>query len=319
MLAWVRRPGAVLVLLGLAAAVCAVLFMTLGVRGNWDFALPFRATKLATMLLVAAAIGVSTVLFQTATGNRLLTPAIMGFDTLFVLIQTVLIYWLGANAVGSVDRRLSFFMEAGAMLLFAFLLHRLLFAGGRHGLHMLALAGVVLGVLFRSLSGFVQRLIDPNEFFALQDRLFASFNNPRPALLGVTAVVMLVAFIVGLPALRRWDVLALGREAAISLGIDHRREVTRILAIVALLVAISTALVGPVTFFGLLVANLAYVLMPSHRHVHLLPAAVLLGAICLLGGQAMLEHVLGFDGTLRVVVDFLGGLTFIALLLRGRG
>lgn len=311
-------PGAVLLVLGLLAAAGVGLFMTLGVQGGWAFALPFRAGKVAAMLLVAYAIAVSTVLFQTATGNRILTPAIMGFDSLYVLIQTCLVFFLGSDAVAAADPRLVFGAEAAAMIAFSGLLYQALFAGARRSLHMLVLTGVVLGVLFRSLAGFLQRVIDPNEFAALQDRFFASFNNPHKGLLLVSALAVLGCSLAGLRALRAWDVLALGRDAAVSLGVNHRREVTRILAIVAVLVSVSTALVGPVTFFGLLVANLAYALVPSHRHVHVLPAAALIAALCLVGGETVLEQVLAFDANLRVVIDFLGGLVFIALLMRGR-
>ncbi len=311
-----RSPGRVLALLLLVLLGCVVLFMTLGVQGSWSFALQFRAGKLATMLLVAFAIGISTVLFQTATGNRVLTPAIMGFDSLYVLIQTLLIFHLGSGLVVALDRRLTFGVEVAAMIGFAALLYWLLFAQGRRSLHLLVLSGVVLGVLFRSLSGFLQRVIDPNEFMFLQDRLFASFNRPDLPLLGVALLAALAVAGFGWRRLAGWDVLVLGRDAAIGLGLDHRREVMLILVLVAVLVAVSTALVGPVTFFGLLVAHLAYALVPSHRHRHLLPAAWLIGAICLVGGQTLLERGLGYDGNLRVIIDFIGGVVFIALLMR---
>lgn len=313
-----RDPRLVLAVLGVLALGSAALFMTWGVNGAWGFALPFRAAKLATMLLVAHAVAVSTVLFQTATGNRILTPAVMGFDQLYVLVQTVLVFALGASAFAGLDRRLLFAGEVAAMIAFSFLLYAALFGGARRSLHLLVLGGVVLGVLFRSLAGFLQRIIDPNEFAFLQDRFFASFNSPHHGLLAIAAAMALAASLLGWRALRRWDVLSLGREVSITLGLDHRQEVTRILVMVAMLVSVSTALVGPVTFLGLLVANLAHAVMPSFRHAHLLPAAFLLAVICLAGGQAVLEHGFGFDTSLRVIIDFLGGILFIALLVRGK-
>ena len=39
------------------------------------------------------------------------------------------------------------------------------------------LVGIIFGLLFRSLSSFVIRLIDPNEFLVLQDRMFANFTR----------------------------------------------------------------------------------------------------------------------------------------------
>ena len=90
------------------------------------------------------------------------------------------------------------------------------------------------------------------------------------------------------------------------------------LGLVAVLVSVSTALVGPVAFFGLIVAGLAHGLMRTARHAALLPAAALSAAILLVGGQWLFERQLGQAATLSVVVEFAGGLFFLYLLLKGR-
>lgn len=313
--AW--RPETGLLLLALATCACMALFMTIGAHGHWDFVLPLRARKIATVALVAYAIGISTVLFQTATGNRILTPAIMGFDALYVLIQSCLIFLLGAHRVAALDARLLFTVQTAIMIAASGLLYRSLFSSGRRSLHQLVLAGVVLGVLFRSLSSFIQRLINPSEYAFLQDRFFASFNNPDGNLLWMSATAIGAVSLWGLRELRTCDVLLLGRDTAISLGVDHRRMVFRILVAVAILTSVSTALAGPVTFFGLLVSHLAYQLIRTHRHALLLPAAALIGVICLAGGQIVLEQAFAFGTNLRVIIDFAGGLVFILLLMRG--
>ncbi|WP_274631296.1 iron chelate uptake ABC transporter family permease subunit, partial [Arvimicrobium flavum] len=307
----------VLALLGLLALAAVIAFMTLGANGRWDFVLPFRGVKLAGMVLVAYAVAVSTILFQTVTHNRILTPSIMGFDALYGLIQTLLVFQLGPTLVQNTDSRLLFLGEVAAMVLFSGLLYRWLFAGGRRSLHLLLLVGVITGVLFRSISGFLQRIIDPNEFAILQDRLFASFNIAETDLLTVSAILIGVASVAGWRIMHRFDVLALGREMAVNLGVDYTRTVSIVLVIVAILVSVSTALVGPVTFFGLLVASLAWQIMPSHRHVHVLPAAVLIAVICVVGGQVVLERILAFDSVLSIVIEFVGGLIFLGLLLKG--
>lgn len=306
------------VLLGLALAVvgACVAFLTVGAVGPWDFVLPFRGTKLAALLLVAVAVGVSTVLFQTVTENRILTPSIMGFDTLYVLLQTVLVFTTGTRVVAGLDPRLRFAAEVVLMVAFAGLLFRWLFWGHRRSLHLLLLVGIVLGVLFRSLAQFLQRVIDPNAFAVLQNALFASVNGVDRSLLGISAVLVGAALVVAWRLRHALDVLLLGRENAVMLGVDHRGVVQAVLALVAVLVAVSTALIGPVTFFGLLVAALAHQALGGSRHRHLLPAAALIGALCLVGGQTVLERVLGYDTALSVVIEFAGGLVFIALLLR---
>jgi iron complex transport system permease protein len=295
-----------------------LIFLTYGARGSWSFVLTFRGTKLLALVLVAYTVAVSTVIFQTITGNRILTPSIMGFDALFGFLQTLLVFLLGANAVAHIDARLMFLVELAAMVGFSLLLFRLLFSDRLRSLHLLLLVGIFFGILFRSASGFLQRIIDPNDFVVLQDRLFASFNTIDPTLLGISSVVILATSLLAFPLLHRLDVMALGREAAISLGVDHRRTSVLMLSFCVALVSVSTALVGPVTFFGLLVANLAYLLMPVATHRHVLPAAVLIAFIALVFGQTVLERALGYNTALAIVIEFAGGLFFILYLIKGR-
>ncbi|TNM59765.1 iron chelate uptake ABC transporter family permease subunit [Aliirhizobium smilacinae] len=295
-----------------------VAFMTLGAKGSWSFVLSFRGTRLAAMLIVAYAIAVSTVLFQTITGNRILTPALTGFDALYVLLQTSIVFLFGAATLTGLDPQLMFIAEVAIMVGFSLALYRLLFGSGRHNVHLVVLIGIVLGGLFRSMSGFLQRIISPDDFVVLQDRLFASFNVTDQTLVGVSALL------IGLVTIAIWrmfsvfDVMMLGRDTAVALGVDHKAMTMRILVLISVLVSISTALVGPVTFFGLLVANLAYILMPAAKHRIMLPAAVLVAIICLVGGQTILERVFAFDTALSIIIEFAGGLFFIVFLLKGR-
>lgn len=319
-----RRLSPMVVLGGLSALtlLSIALYMTLGARGRWDFILAFRGTKIAAMVLVGYAIAVSTVLFQTITNNRILTPSVMGFDYLYRLIQTGLVFQFGSGLVATLDPRLRFGVEVASMVVFSGLLYWWLFNGAgrgdnRRSLHLLLLVGIVFGVLFRSVTNFLQRIIDPNAFLTVQDRLFANFNRVDVELLTVSALVVLAVSLAGWRWRRTFDVLALGRDAAINLGVEHRRAVMAVLVMVSILVSVSTALVGPITFFGLLVANLAYLVVRSHRHALILPAAVLLAVLTLVAGQLVLERVFGYNAALSIVIEFVGGLAFLFILVRG--
>ncbi len=310
-------PGVWLAVLGAAAVSLVAAFLLVDVQGNLGYVLPRRLNRVGAMVLVAVAVGVSTVLFQTVTGNRILTPSIMGLDALYVLIQTVLAFALGVSTLLTLGAPLRFGVEVTLMVGFSWLLYRSLFTGDGRSLHLLLLVGIVFGVFFRGVSSLLQRLMDPSEFIILQDLFFASFNRVDPALLLISAVVVAGLCVPVWRLRHRLDVLALGRDTAIGLGVDHRRTVTAVLVICSVLVAVSTALVGPATFFGLLVSALAYQLCASFRHAVVLPVAVLLGVIALVGGQLVLEQVFAFDTALSIVIEFTGGLVFLALLLKG--
>ena len=314
-----RRIAPEYILAGLAVltVITIVLFMTVGARGSWGFVLSFRGTKVLTMVLVAYAIGLSTVMFQTVMQNRILTPSIMGFDSLYVLIQTGTVFLFGGLAAATVHPYIKFSIELGAMLVFSGLLCLWMFSGRHRSLHLMVLVGIVIGTLFRSMSNFMVRIIDPNEFARIQDSLFASFNSLNTDLLTVSMVIIGLATLVAWRIGHTFDVLSLGRETAINLGVPYKRTVLIILLLVTLLVSVSTALVGPVTFFGLLVANLGYLIMGTSKHRYVLPATIMLGVICLLGGQLILERVFNFTTAISVIIEFAGGLVFIILILRG--
>lgn len=311
-----RREHVVLAVLGVLALASVVGFMTIGVTGSWAFALSLRVTKVAAMIAVGTAIAVSTSLFQTVTNNRILTPSIMGFDALFVLIQALGLFVFGSLTLNRVPDLAMFALEAGAMVGFALGLYRWLFRRHANDLFLLVLAGIVFGTLFRSGSELVIRLIDPNEFQTLQDRLFASFNSVDDGLLGVASVVVALGVAVAWRMRRHLDVVALGADVATTLGVDHRRIVTASLATMAVLVSVATALVGPMTFLGLLVVNLARQLLGTFRHGFVIPASVLVSIVMLAGGQLVLEEVLGFGTALGIVINLLGGATFLVLLYR---
>lgn len=314
----VRRALAPTTRIAVAAAVALAViagFLLADTHGYAEFVVPLRVRRLVALVLVGWAIALSTVLFQTVTGNRILTPALMGFDALYVLVQTVVVFAFSASLLNDTDPRLQFALETLLMLGFALTLFRWLFSSGRYELHVLILVGMVFATLFRSIAAFLQRLIDPSEFQELQNLMFASFTTVDEDLVWVTAVIVAVVTALVVRRLRVYDVLALGPGPATSLGVDHRRETTRVLALVAVLVSVSTALVGPITFFGLLVAHLAYHLAGTHRHAVVLPMAGLSAVVCLVGGQFVLERLLDVTTTLSVVIELVGGLTFIALLI----
>ncbi len=306
-----------LLLMLVVAVTAIVIFMTIESRGNWDFVIPFRGRKVVAMVVVGWAIAVSTVTFQTITNNRILTPSIMGFDALYMLIQTVAVFFLGSATLVSIDERVRFGIEVSAMVAFSLALYWWLFIAADRGLHLLVLIGIVFGVMFGSVTNLLQRVIDPTEFVVLQDIGFASFNAVDETLLGVTTLLVVAVSVVLWRMRYVLDAVALGRETAINLGVDYRRTVIVALSTVSVLIAVSTALVGPITFFGLLVAHLAYMSIGSSRHRYTLPAAALIAAITLIGGQLVVERVFSFNTSLSIIIEFAGGLTFLALLLKG--
>lgn len=310
-------PGQRIGLLSLLCLIVLIVFMTINLGYNLQYILVRRGYILFTMVIVAFAAAISTVLFQSVTNNRILTPSLIGFETLFVLIQTVILFFhSGTTASYWLFSITKFIGESCLLILFSMLLYQWLFSTVKFNINLILMIGIVLDTLFRCMSILLQQLLDPNEFSILQSRMFATFTRATPELIWFSAAVI---FSVGCLLWRQrfaFDVLALGRAHAINLGINYPRMMTTTLLFVSVLVAISTALVGPLTFLGLMVANLAYLLAGSHQHRYLLPMAFLLAVLALIGGQLILEYGLKMSGSLSVVLEFIGGIFFIYLVLK---
>lgn len=306
---------------GVAAllALCIGLWLFQGLTGNRAFVLELRAGKLAALLLVGAAVGMATVLLQSVAQNRILTPSIMGFDALYLLAQSAALAALGPSAFAALPAGPKFGLEAGVMTLAAVALFGALL--GRRGpgdIGRTILTGIILGILFRAGAGLIGRMLDPNAYAVVQAASFANFGRPAVETTAWAAALALPAMALALWLGPRLDVMALGRERAVSLGLDYRAMMIGALALVAGLTAVSTALVGPVAFFGLIVAGLAHGLAPGARHRSLLTLAALIAAVMLVGGQWAFERVLGLRATLSVVIECAGGIVFLALLMRGK-
>lgn len=313
-------PKKELLLAGLAvlALLLCGLYLTYNTYGNFQFAWMLRGKKVAAFLLVALATGIATVSFQTLTQNQFLTPNILGLDSLYVLIQTLLFFLVGGVNMLSQEQTSTFLISIFLMALLSLLLANVLLKQQQNNLFILLMLGMILGTLFSSTSNFLQVIMDPNEYDLLQGRLFASFSNINTTHLGLAAGIILLGSLVLLAANRYLDVLHLGDDQATNLGIPLKKFQILILFLVSLLTGTATALVGPITFLGFIVANISYQLMPTYRHSYLFPTAVLLGIIFLVGSQFLVEQVFQLKTTVSVVTQFVGGLYFIGKIIYER-
>lgn len=299
---------------GLIVVIGLYMFTFTGTK--LDFVLPRRGYKIAAMLLISFAIAYSSVVFHTLSENRILTPSIMGFDSFFLLIQSVLVFLYGDKTYQVLTSEMNFLVSVVLMLGFAFVMYVLVFKKESKSIYVLLLVGLLLGTLFRSFSSFIVLLIDPNEFMILQASMFASFDRINIKLLGISAIILGGVMLYGIRFFKELDVLGLGREHAQSLGVNYNRLIKHNLLLIAVMVAIATALVGPITFLGVLVANLTYELLKTYKHSQIVLGCCLLTSITVIGGQYLVEHLFNMSTTISIIINFVGGLYFIFLLLK---
>ncbi|MGX0631027.1 iron-siderophore transport system permease protein [Corynebacterium afermentans] len=308
-----------------ALVVAALLFtagllswgnpMEFGTRGYWLIA-QRRLNSVIAMAVVALCQAVATVAFQTVTNNRIITPSIMGFESLYVAIHTSTVYFLGAAGLNNARTLEMFLIQLVLMVGLSLILYTWLLAGDNPNMHAMLLVGIVLGGGLGSVSTFMQRLLTPSEFDVLTARLFGSVNNADPAYYPLAVPLVLVA--AGLMVLnsRRLNVLGLGRDVAVNLGVNHKKHAVFTLVLVSVLMAVSTALVGPMTFLGFLVATLAYQFADTYEHRYVFPMAALLGYCILAGAYFVMNHIFYAQGVVSIIIELVGGLTFLIVVLR---
>lgn len=304
-------------ILSAALLILVLLYLLLGLNPFiWRYALSLRIPKTIALLLVASSIAFSSTVFQTLTNNRILTPSVLGLDSLYLFIQSLIVFLFGSSTLARLGENFNFILSVGLMVAFSLLLFQLLFKREERNIFFLLLVGLVMGTFFQSLSTFMQVLIDPNEFLVIQNRMFASFNNMNTEILWLALIISFLAVLFTLKDLKNLDILSLGRENAINLGVDYDFVVKKFLVLISILVSVSTALVGPITFLGLLVVNLARELLRTFRHKYLIVGAILIAFIALTFGQLIAERLLNFSTPISIIINFIGGLYFIFLLLK---
>ncbi|MGI7188702.1 iron chelate uptake ABC transporter family permease subunit [Campylobacter jejuni] len=292
------------------------IFILVDLNGFDEYALKSRFLQIAAIIIVAICIAVSTVIFQTLCNNKILTPAIIGLDSLYMLLQSALIFSFGAANLSVYKNDINFLITLVCMVVFSLGLYKILFSSDR-SIYLIMLLGLVFGTLFSTLSSFFEVLIDPDEFMVIQGRMFASFDNIAFDVLILAYIISFLSFIWIFRYMKFLDPLNLGKDLAINLGINYQKISKQLMIIIAILTSISTALVGPITFLGLLVVNITYELFKTAKHSILLSACILISILALLGGVFFVSRVFDYNATISVVINFLGGIYFIYLVLKG--
>lgn len=306
--------------LGLMALAAILAYLLVGVNfGNerlFNFAMKIRFPKVLAMVIAATAVGGASIVFQSVINNTIVTPCLLGMNSLYTLIHTGVVFVAGSASILATNSNLSFAVDLTVMAVVATLLYSFLFKKTGHNVLYVLLIGTVLTSFFGSIQSTMVRVMDPNEYDNLLSSLVASFSNVNGEIILFSVIVLIAVVFFLRRDLALLDVLTLGKHQAINLGLDYDASVRRLLLGVSLCIATATAMVGPISFLGLIIANLARQLMKTFRHTHLVLASALLGVVVLVGGQLIVEHLFSYSVPISVFITFGGGLYFLYLLMK---
>ena len=311
-----------LVMMALLAVVAAAAYMLVEVNFNNErlffYALKLRTPKLIVMVITAFVIGGASLVFQSVINNTIVTPCLLGMNSLYTLIHTAVVFCAGSTSVLANNANLSFAVDLVIMGITATVIYGWLFKKTNYNVLYVLLIGTVLTSFFSSIQSTLTRVMDPNEYDNLLSTLVASFSNVNSEIILFSVVVLGVLIFVLRKDLALLDVITLGRQQAVNLGVDYDRTIRRLLLGVTICIAVATAMVGPISFLGLIIANLSRQLLQTFRHGQLILGSALFGMIVLVAGQLIVEHVFTYSIPVSVFITVGGGLYFLYLLLTRR-
>lgn len=275
-----------------------------------------RFTAVVVMLVVSLCQSLSTVAFQSLTSNKIITPSLLGFDALYATIHTTTIFLFGSSVFINFSGLGPFILQIVLMVMMCLILYGWLLSGKYGDLQLMLLVGVIIGTGLRSLSSFMRRLLAPSEFDILQARLFGSVNNANIESLYLAIPLVLCVGILLVMFSHKLNALSLGKDVSTSIGVNHQRSVIYGLILVSILMSISTALVGSLTFYGFLVATLSYQMSKTYDHKHIFLMAFVIGYLVITGAYFIMNHVFNAQGVVSVIIEMVGGITFLMMILR---
>lgn len=300
--------------------ICVALYLLIGLNfSKWKFvaySLNIRIPKLVAMLLAAYAIGAASLVFQTIINNRIVTPCLLGMNGLYTLSHTVVVFTFGVGSALVLNANLTFAVDLVIMIAASLLIYGLMFRLTRRNVLYILLIGTCLTSLFSSIQSTIVMAMDPNDYETLLQSITASFESINTEILVFSACILAALGLLFFREVRTLDVMALGKDQAVNLGVDYDKNVGKLLLGVTAYIAVATAMVGPISFLGLIIANLSREFFKTFRHGQLILGTTLFGMIILIGGQVLVEHVFNYAVPVSVFILLIGGGYFLYLLLR---
>ena len=312
-----------MVTLALAAAgVCAVYLLFNAYPNKpklFQYVLSLRIPTLIVMLVAALAIGSASIVFQSIINNRIVTPCLLGMNAMYTLVHTAVIFVAGSGSIIATNSNISFALDLLVMSVTATFIYSYMFKKTKNNVLYVLLIGTVLSSFFGSVQSTMIRVMDPNEYDALLTTLVADFNNVNAEVIAFSIVLLGGLTLFLWKDLKLLDVITLGKDQAINLGVDYDKTIRRLLLGVVLCIAIATAMVGPISFLGLIIANLARQLFKTHKHSYLILGSAMMGMFAMIAGQVVSQHVFSYAVPMSTFITIGGGMYFLYLLLFKKG
>ena len=280
------------------------------------YSLEKRIIKIIVMVIVAFCIGLASLIFQSIINNYIVTPCLLGMNSLYTLIHTMFVFILGSSNILVTNNNLIFVVDLTIMTIISLFIYYFLFKKVNYNIIYILLVGTLLTSFFTSIQNALVRVMDPNEYDSLLSKIVPSFNNINTNIIALAIILIILIIYFLKEEIKKLDVINLGKDIAINLGVDYNLELKKLLVGVVLLIAIATALVGPISFIGLIIANLSRTLLKTYHHKYLIIGSIFFGIIVLVASQVIVERMFNYSLPISVFISIGGGIYFLFLLIQ---
>jgi iron complex transport system permease protein len=279
--------------------------------------LGLRLPRIAAAVLAGGALAVAGVGFQGLTRNPLAEPSVLGVSA-GASFGVVLGQLAGGGDALLDTVRVAAFGFGGALLAGA-AVYLIASAHGAFPVQTLLLAGVIVGIFFGAAVTVLISLVDVDRLGGVVHWLLGNVAPLPGRSLLVFALVAALGFAAIVSRARELNVLALGEEQALQLGVNAERVKAQIFAAAALLTSSVVTFAGPIGFVGLIVPHmLRLVLGPDNRV--LVPTAMVGGGTFLLVADTIARNAVApAELSVGIITSFFGAPFFVYLLLTRRG
>lgn len=253
--------------------------------------------------------------FQTITQSRILTPSMIGFDSVFIGTQTLLVFAFGSFTPFFADPIRNFLVTSGVMVVISMMMFGTILRRNKNNIIFLLMFGIVLSGIVSNGARYLQSLMNFYEFYQVQAATAVTVMNMNTDVINMALPMIIIVAILMILRHRTYDVMSLGPEQAKSLGVAYNREINYTLILISIGMSVATAMIGSLAFLGLLVVNAAREVIKTHKHLPLFICAAGVAVVTLVMGSAI-EQLLQGTIPLTTIINLVGCAYVFYLILK---
>lgn len=305
-----------LIIISIISLLLYLGYKLIGVRSFYALKtiIKIRIPKVLAIIIASGLVSISSYVFMVITDNRILTPSMLGFDSIYQGVHTLFIFIFGSISILNIPIY-NFLISMVFMVGIVLILYKLVLNKKKNNLLFLLLIGLVVSTFISSFISFIQSLMSPDEYLALASSMTVSLTNIEEELIYISLPIFIILMVLFFRENKKYEVLQLGKDLSINLGIDYVKEVNKNLIYIAVAVSLATALVGPLSYLGLITVNIARERLKSFNSKLNMIYSFLMGCIFIFLGSIIIDFI-GLNTTISMIINLAGGIYLIYIILK---